>query len=934
LEDKVKKWTVLLLTIAFTGIIFWSCSDDGGGTTDPVNKAPTCVITSPAPDSIIDEGSLINVTVNADDTDGEISKVYYSINDNLVDSAVASPYSKNISTQGLLLGQYYIIVTAKDTDNKYSDPDSVFFSISPKAPSNISIIQESITTAGISWNDNSYGEDKFVLERKTASETEYNVIVEITGSDTSTKSYADESLVPGTTYNYRIKSVKETFESNYILKDYDNIFSPPSDLSIKQSNVYTFRLNWKSNSVGEDGFKIERSIDESDYTEIASVTDTIYVDDAVSKGYTTVNYRVRAYKGDIYTDYVSDNSSVSFPEPTNLVYTKETLSTIRLNWADNSYGEEGFKIDKKVGTQDWISSFASVGENITTWTDTNAEINEYLQYRIYGYKGLNLTESVSTEIIDNTIPAPTALSIVQNNVHTFTLYWTDNSLGEDGFRIERKIDEGEFTEIATVTETNYVDDSVAKKGYGTVYYQIRAYKGIYNSAYATANSEVSFPAPTYITATQLSLTSVNLTWDDNSIGEEIFEIERKLSTESTYIKIGEVVGNDNSTQSWIDDDLEPTKSYIYQIKATYGLNSSIGTTLSYDNIVYAPSDLTYKIISSNQLELNWTDNSNIEEGYIISRKIGLTSTWTEIATVDADSTKWTDDGYDSSESNHYKVRAHYTTYFSDYSNEIVAGMVYVTGGTFQMGDHFNEGYSYELPLHNVTVGDFRIGATEVTQSEWTQYMPTENWGSDGMGDNYPAFYVSWYKAIKYCNLRSMSEGLTPCYTILSSTDPADWGTDPIYGNPYWDAAVCDWNANGYRLPSEAEWEYAARGGIHNADNYHFSGSDTIDDVAWYEENSGNLSHPVGEKFPNQLGLFDMTGNVWEWCWDWYDSGYYTTCDNLGTVIKPVGPDTGTTRVFRGGHWYDDANNCRIARREYGGPFTIRPGKGIRLARTR
>ena len=263
-----------------------------------------------------------------------------------------------------------------------------------------------------------------------------------------------------------------------------------------------------------------------------------------------------------------------------------------------------------------------------------------------------------------------------------------------------------------------------------------------------------------------------------------------------------------------------------------------------------------------------------------------------------------------------------------------SGMVYVQGGTFNMGDHYSEGATNELPVHSVTLSNFYMGATEVTQAEWSAYMPAENWSFNGTGDYYPAYYVSWYEIIKYCNLRSMAEGLTPCYTISSSTDPIVWGAVPTSDNTTWDSAVCNWNANGYRLPTEAEWEYAARGGTRNADNYHYSGSDTIGDVAWYSTNSSTTSHPVGTKLPNQLGLYDMSGNLWERCWDWYGSTYYTTCNNLGTVTNPHGPTTSTSHVNRGGYWGYSADYCRVAgRNNYGRPYVSDWGYGFRLSRT-
>lgn len=264
-------------------------------------------------------------------------------------------------------------------------------------------------------------------------------------------------------------------------------------------------------------------------------------------------------------------------------------------------------------------------------------------------------------------------------------------------------------------------------------------------------------------------------------------------------------------------------------------------------------------------------------------------------------------------------------------------MVFVQGGTFQMGDHFSEGYPKELPLHSVTVSDFYMGAVEVTQSEWATYMPAKNWSSYGIGGLYPAYYVSWYEIIKYCNLRSMAEGLAPCYTISSSTDPAAWGAVPTSWDSPWNAAICNWNANGYRLPSEAEWEYAARGGIHNADNLRYSGCNLATDLtnyAWVASNSGTTTHLVGTKFPNQIGLYDMNGNLSEWCWDWYGSTYYQTCNDQGTVINPKGPDFGyPTRVERGGTWVGYAFDCRAAYRYDSGPSSSYPSRGFRLSRT-
>ncbi len=256
-------------------------------------------------------------------------------------------------------------------------------------------------------------------------------------------------------------------------------------------------------------------------------------------------------------------------------------------------------------------------------------------------------------------------------------------------------------------------------------------------------------------------------------------------------------------------------------------------------------------------------------------------------------------------------------------------MVLVPGGTFTMGDTRGEGSSNELPTHSVTLNSFYIGKYEITQAEYSQYMqPSSSWTSNyGLGDDYPAYYVSWYAILKYCNLRSMAEGLTPVYSISGSTNPANWGSVPTSINSTWNAAICNWNANGYRLPTEAEWEYAARGAT-NTPDYIYSGSDEITTVAWYiGNNSPYGSKPVGTKAPNGLGLFDMSGNVYEWCWDWYSSNY-----SCSPSSNPTGPASGSYRVRRGGVWFYSADYCRVAYRFGDSPYGSIFGPGFRLCR--
>ncbi len=216
--------------------------------------------------------------------------------------------------------------------------------------------------------------------------------------------------------------------------------------------------------------------------------------------------------------------------------------------------------------------------------------------------------------------------------------------------------------------------------------------------------------------------------------------------------------------------------------------------------------------------------------------------------------------------------------------DVPEDFVYVPGGTVTGGtDYASSDNDYIFVAgRTVTIGDMYVCDHEVTQKEYETYCSYTGSNSPysyyGDGDSYPAYYVSWYDALVYCNKRSLAEGLTPCYTISGSTDPDVWGTVPTSENSTWNAAICDFNADGYRLPTEAEWEYIAREAGTSTKTY--SGSDTIDDVAWYWNNSGSKTHEVMTKAANSLGIYDMSGNVWEWCWDWYGSVSNSTPDTV------------------------------------------------------
>jgi formylglycine-generating enzyme required for sulfatase activity len=223
---------------------------------------------------------------------------------------------------------------------------------------------------------------------------------------------------------------------------------------------------------------------------------------------------------------------------------------------------------------------------------------------------------------------------------------------------------------------------------------------------------------------------------------------------------------------------------------------------------------------------------------------------------------------------------------------------YVQAGEFMMGSPTSEKdhYGNETQHHVTLTKDYWLGETEVTQEQYKAVMG-RNPSSFSKGGAYPVEDVSWTDAMAFCEKLTKAERTN--------------GNLP--------------DGYEYTLPTEAQWEYAARGG-HKASRYHvYSGSDEIHNVAWYDDNSSSSTHPVGQKRANELGLYDMSGNVWEWCRDRYD-GYPS-----GSVTDTVGPSSGSFRVLRGGSWSGGAGLCRSANRNDYDPSNRGDGVGFRVA---
>jgi formylglycine-generating enzyme required for sulfatase activity len=276
----------------------------------------------------------------------------------------------------------------------------------------------------------------------------------------------------------------------------------------------------------------------------------------------------------------------------------------------------------------------------------------------------------------------------------------------------------------------------------------------------------------------------------------------------------------------------------------------------------------------------------------------------------------------------------------------LTNMALIPGGSFEMGNALsasNDGDTDELPVHTVSVSAFYMDKYEVSKALWDEvaswaaanYYDINAASVSGKATNHPVYNVTWYEAVKWSNARSQKEGLTPCYTV-GGVVMRTGTSDPD----------CNFLASGYRLPTEAEWEKAARGGLsgkrfpwgdtitHSEANYYsdaffsYDVSPTRGYHPTYATGSQPYSSPVGSFAPNAYGIYDTVGNMWEWCWDSYSLLYYASSPRS----NPTGPASGTGRVIRGGSWNNSSDDPRTADRIYDFPDYVRSDRGFRCVR--
>lgn len=568
---------------------------------------------------------------------------------------------------------------------------------------------------------------------------------------------------------------------------------------------------------------------------------------------------------------------------------------------------------------------------------------------IFTFFAMALIFSCSDESITESLPDTIAPTIrIIKPVNNSEFYENDIILIEAEASDNEKISSVVFfidNDSIGVTETNpFIFNWNTSRSLGSYSIKAKATDGSNNITFSDSINILIKEVPLISLITPnggeywLMDSTYSIVWSSNT--EDFVNIDLYLENEYKC-KIAELIQMDSVFNWLIPDSLEESDNYRVKIynDNTYDFSDSLFNIFSPFIKVTTPNGGEIRE-TGNEFEIKWDSN------YANKVKIDLFFNGSFLDTIttstENDGSFYVNIPYKWHIGGDFTIRIsdiNEDTY--DFSDSLFVispfDMVYIRNGNFAMGDRLDEGMPQERPVHTVSLDEYFIGKNEVTQFEWSNYLSPALDYNYGSGDEYPVYYVSWYSTLVYCNKRSIDEGLVPCYSINNSNNPDDWGEIPTSLNQDWDSVVCDWNENGYRLPTEAEWEYAARAGLHNIDNLRYSGCDdeiNLYNYAWFQSNSGSSSHSVSTKIPNQLKISDMSGNLNEWCWDWYNSTYYEFFVNNNIITNPKGSETGTSRVLRGGYWNTPYYFCTVSKRDYRYHYNGYYYIGFRIVRRR
>lgn len=749
----------------------------------------------------------------------------------------------------------------------------------------------------VTWNGVKYAQNYKVYRSSS-----YNGTYELVADHLTSTSWTDESPVNDNNY-YKVSATSHGIESSR--SDYSYIsykLNAPTNIKAQlDDNALVVNVSWDAVKFAQSYNVYRSNSDTGIYTMVAEgVTSTSWTDNNPMQGF---NYYKVCAIGHGFTSSKSSYASANIilDTPTNVKAALDANALIvNVSWSAVKYGQcyNIYRHGSSGGTYELIA------ENVTStsWTD-NHPLEGYNYYKVtalgYGYTS-NPSPYVS---VNAKIDAPTNVrAILDDNTPIVNISWVSVKYGQSYKIFRSSSSNGTYEMVADdITTTSWTDNNPME---GDNYYKVCAVGfGFTSPQSSEASVNVKMNAPTNVKAEiDPNDLVVNISWTAVKYGQS-YKIFRSSSPTGTYALIAENI----ASTSWTDNNPMEGSNYYKVCAVGYGFTSTQSSYASVNVSLAAPTNVKAEVdVKDEKFIVNVSWNAvKYAESYNVYRSSSPSGTYSLIA-EGITSTTWTDNA-PLNGNNYYKVNTRYKVKLSALSDAaraldptkgsiiIVNGvsfiMVKVAGGTFQMGATSEQGsdaYLDEQRVHQVTVSDYYIGETEVTQELWQAVMGSNPSNFSSL-EQLPVENISWDDSQTFINKLNQLTGIN------------------------------------FRLPTEAEWEFAARGGKTSL-GYKYSGSNDIGAVAWYTENSDGKTHEVGTKESNELGIYDMSGNVMEWCNDFYDA---TMTNN--DVTNPTGPKTGTERVCRGGGWSNSSRSCRVSYRTKSSPSYTSDRIGLRLA---
>lgn len=948
----MKKNKLLILGLIFC--VLMGCKNDSGISSPSVDREkPSVMLLTPVTGTAIKLDTAISIIVNALDNSG-IAKVTLFIDKHEYSTVQKEPYAFSYNTANNL-GTHEAYAVAVDVNGNSNQSESVTFKVvlagtegtSPNAPTLISPPKDSTgiwISPQLIWNS-SRGATSYNVQLSSQYTFESIAFAKNAITDTSV---IVTNLNLDSNYYWRVQATNMSGGSPWSAPSHFCVGDVPNtpQLAAPQNNGTNIPLTtifeWHPCASAEKyHFQLSESQDLNHWVyDLNNLTDTNQVVELLSS---QVNYywRVLAYNkfGNSRWSQTYQFSTGNVPVSPNLVFpTNSSLNQplhLALNW-DIVAGVDAYDVQVSP-----TNTFQSLILDKTISSANTCDLNGLNMDQVYywhvrsinkiGKSGWGATWQFKTGTHPDSPVLQQPANLSQSQQPSLNLVWGEIA-NATGYSVEVSLKSdfsGDF--IYKNSVLNPAQNLTGLKAGTTYFWHVNAINSFGGSNWSPTWSFVTgnIPVPPGLVQPVNNAMAVllppSLSWNSVPTANAYSLQVASDSTFSTLVY----------TQSGLTTTLQSVpglsygKIYFWRVNATNAFGNSPYCPPNYFTTIGGPLPSVPSLVSP----ANNGVNLGINQTLAWSQVSGASSYHLQIALsadfgnpivnqVDINTTSYALKGLMHSTTYFWRVSS-INQYgetdwsaiwqFTIFTNTIE--MINVPEGSFNMGDIFNSGSEESLPVHTVNLSGFKISKTEVSQAQWTNVLYHEH--NIFSGPDLPMDAATWYQAILFCNKLSVLEGKTPCYSINGNVFPEIWNEGTI---------VCNFESDGYRLPTEAEWEYAARSG---GKDVQYS-TDLVDtnfgNFMWYYLNSSELTHKVATKKPNALGIYDMCGNVWEWCWDWYDANYY----KVSPTNNPTGPASGVCKIRRGGSMWTIAQQNTTAYRDGDTPDSLDGYIGIRI----